>query len=215
MRLFRRLSIAMKLGVSVVGTLVLLGALTFIVLVGMTRTDAMRARSDEAMASERTIKQALTVAAEMTVASSELRYELTRDLVQESVGQVTHRAAAAAAALNGLLAHEQQKDARAALETSLGGVTGYDASIKYLAQQRMDGIALRDDKFIPLETSIGFALARVLSTIDREGLSLDDMGMSREHLTRYQAALTKVRSATQRFLVTGDATTEAETKQAA
>jgi methyl-accepting chemotaxis protein len=215
MRLLRNLSIAMKLGVSVVAALMLLGGLTFIVLSGMTRTDAMRARSDEAMASERTIKQALAVVSEMTVASSELRNELTRGLVQVSAGQVTQRATAAAAALNGLLAYEQDKDARTALETALGGIGGYDASIKYLAQQRVDAIALRDDKFMPLETILGFALARVQSAIDHEGLSLDDMGMAKQHLTYYQNGLTKVRSATQRFLATGDPTTENETNQAA
>jgi methyl-accepting chemotaxis protein len=215
MRLLRNLPIAMKLGVSVVAALVLLGALTFIVLGGMMRTDAMRARSDDAMESERTIKQALAVASEMTVASSEIQYELTHELVQASVERAAHRAAAAAAALNGLLAHEQDKDARAALERVLGSVGRYDTSVTYLAQQRTDGIALRDDKFIPLETSIGFALARVQSTIEREGMSLDDRDMAKEHLTYYQNALAKLRSATQRFLATADATTESEVTHSA
>ncbi|MCW3474392.1 methyl-accepting chemotaxis protein [Limobrevibacterium gyesilva] len=203
MRLLRNLSIAGKLGLASLATLLLVGVLAWSVLSAMAAQRALDDRMSDAYAAERSVQKALVFVRGMRLASLESQFRQTPETVSDSATAADGDARRARDLLDELAA-AADGDAQQALRRALASLDAYRSMIRRTAELRTEVLTERDTSFMTLQARFDSAVQAVRRGLPLEDLMPSEVEEMQEHLRLYQSAILTMRDATNRFLATGD-----------
>ena len=232
MRFERDLPIGIKLGATVVGALVMLGALTWLGLTTIDRLGELQGQETSASRSERQIKDALIAAQELRLVSQELPQ-------QQTLGAV--KAVAERAGLDVSRAREGLQRVRQALpdpvvrqdlDGALGGLDGFAAALTQEAALRQTMLATRQKRLFQARPVYDQSLQSLRDDLARgkasasgvdavSGAAATETAVSatlmqaREELTGYALAMDRLQNGALAFLATGNPIAANDVKAAA
>jgi methyl-accepting chemotaxis protein len=232
MRFERDLPIGIKLGLTVVGALAMLGTLAWLGLTTIDQLDRLQNRAAGAARSEQQIKDALIAAQELRVVSQELRQQQMLGALKTVAARATLDVAGAREVLQQARQSVPDPAVRQNLDAALGGLDAFAASLAQEAELRKAMLttrqkrlfqvrpmydqslqSLRDDLARGRAAASGVDAVRASGTIDTvESASLTQ---AREAFTGYALAMDKLQNGALTFLATGNSIAANEVKEAA
>ena len=213
MRLFRNLSVGLKLAVSSACAVLMLGAL--VVLVSLETGTAYEAQATERAAVQAQLSagealqmllQATTSQRGVLLAQEPVAIDAEHRLTMEGMAGATREATAA-------LGLARAPQARAALDDMLLGIAALTEVYEQVAAQRLDLVRTRDERLLPRLSEFDQAVEAVAANLSF-ALSGEALEAAREVLTTYTNAVNDVRLGANRYLATGDAAAATRVRRA-
>ncbi len=210
----RDLPIAGKLALSAGSTLLLLAALTWSVLAGMARVDALDRLSGAAEQAARDVTTVRRAEQEVRVAARELMYQQTAAAARAVTARAAEQETEAGATLHRLIAAEPAGDGRDLLERVQANLGAFASSLEQARDLRLAVLESRDKSFFPLQKSFQKELEAVRAGLAAEDIPYAELAPLRSALDDFAAAIATARSVTLRFLATADRSEELSLKDA-
>ena len=202
MRLFRDLSVGLKLAVSAGLAILLLAVMVVMIRREVTAIEAQQQTQAD-------VSRASHMLDEVTVAALAAP-TLARDLVVAQTPEAVAEAGRAVAATLGRAAEGAERAAglvpaevREAVLAIPAPLKQYGKAIEIMAREREALLRARDEAFYPAGTEYDQRLEGVLASLEFEVSEPDELSQARNRMTAFQAAVNDLRLGLQRFLVTG------------
>ncbi len=232
MRFERDLPIGIKLGVTVVGALAMLGALAWLGLTTIDRLDELRGQETGATRSERQVKDALIATQELRVVSQ----ELPQQQMLGALKGVAERAAGDVGRAHDALEQARQSVpdpvVRRDLEAALGGLDAFAAALTQEAELRKTVLATRQKRLFQMRPVYDQSLQSLRDDLARgqgartgvdavrggattEAVVSATLTQAREEFTGYALAMDRLQNGALAFLATGNSMAANEVKDAA
>jgi len=228
MRFERDLPIGIKLGLTVVGALAMLGTVAWLGLTTIDQLDLLQDRVAVATRSERQIKDALIAAQELRVVSQELAQQQVLGALRTVADRATGDVTRARSALE--QARQSVPDAvRQNLDAALGGLDAFSASLGQEAELRKAMLTTRQKRLFQMrpvyDQSLqslrddlvrGHAAATGVDAVTSGGTTETAVSavltQAREDFAGYALAMDKLQNAALTFLATGNSIAANEVK---